>query len=465
MRLKALFAVLATSLCVSGTGFAAQFGVVQQPATQLVQQQKFDLQDSINRAKAGQVITVPAGVYAGPILMKEGVTILGAGPGKTILRGDGQQPVVRGAKNSIIVGFTVEGGSVGIQARGTYMGIFQNVIRANTQSGISVEGGSALIANNIIQNNGGLGGVAVNSGNPYLLNNTLVENANQGVWAWYQPGPTLVNNVITNSPMAVMVGAGAKARTSNNLLNANQPIEGGNLSASDVVGVVEFADVANADYRLVGGPTGYAEPLLNPNGNLGVAFDSKPSIDSYRQLMQQVLGDVVLEHPAVTYDLSDKMGVFYVTTRHPFANFAVRSSTKDTIIEDIHAFDVKTQWLLNADLQYQQEYPLVFVQNDGFKDKGRDRYVLENVYTHPGSYFQSENGDLTFTRETSFSRIEILVPAGYSAVEVNADAKVERTAEGREKVVITEMGGTTFKVRMSPTDSLLGGQQALKLVK
>lgn len=457
MQLRTIFTLLCMTLMAGGVAVAAPQLKAESPRVSIAAEAGFNLQDAINKAQAGDTVRVPAGTYHGSFTLGEGVTLIGAGPGQSILDGTGHEAVIKGANNSMVVGFTIRGAKAGVITRGAYAGIFQNVIENNQQMGVHVIGGSAVIANNVIRNNGGLGGVAVNSGNPYIINNTFVDNPHNGVWAWYNPGPTLMNNVISGSNTAVLNGAGAEVRTAYNVIDTPRHLASGELHGTDVVASVEFTDRVAGDFSLLSEElqgVGYAQPDLNPSGMVGVAFDSTPSLEKYRELMSDLLVNIVAEHPSVRYDLTGDLGSFLVTTRFPNSTFSVRSSTKDTVVEDVYAFDSKTDYTLSAELKTQNDFPLVFVNDRSFEEKSTDRYVLENLYYHPGSYYDLGKGIQVFERETSFSRIEVALPAGYVPVSVNLPATFDIGNDGRVLVKISDMGITNLRIAMAPESPL-----------
>lgn len=416
----------------------------------------FDLQAALDAAKPGDVVDVPAGVYEGVVNLREGVTLLGAGPEKTVLRNGPDAPVVVGAKNAMLVGFTIEGGRIGVECTGDYMGIFQNVIRNNREMGIHVVGGSAVIANNLITGNQGLGAIAVNSANPFILNNTIVNNAGNGVWAWYAPGPVLMNNVFRGNTQSVMAGAGAEVKSAFNALDTPAAVNGTVTPAGENFPVaVTFEDASTGDFRLKseGGRIdgtlvrGFTNSL-NPNGDLGIAFSGTPDLATYRSLMTTLLEEAVYLQPSVRYDLTEDIGLFGVTTRFDRANFTVRSSTPNTVISDSIAYDRTTEFLLNVEPIREGDFSAVAVRNNQTEGQERDRYVLDNVFFHPGSYAYSDNGNLVFERETGFSRIEVLLPEGYRPVSVNQPATF--AWEGHRVMVrVNGTGMTTVKVEMA----------------
>ena len=75
------------------------------------------------------------------------------------------------------------------------------------------------------------------------------------------------------------------------------------------------------------------------------------------------------------------------------------------------------------------------------------RFVLDKIYDHSKSYYQSENGDLVFNRLTSMDRIEIVLPQEYRPAFVN-HSYTESERDGNTIVEIQNMGLTQIEVRM-----------------
>jgi hypothetical protein len=420
------------------------------PAFRLQHQIHSSYQDAIDNAQSGEVVKLPAGTIHDHLVLKEGVILMGAGAGRTILDGDGYGTVITGAKNAMVIGLTVRNGAVGIASMASYMGIFHNEIVENKNMGIHICGGSAALVNNLIARNQGLGGVAINSGFPYLANNTIVDNPSHGVWAWFITGPYLVNNLIVGNGVGVACGSGAVAKTlSNNIwgnqINAKDVV----LSSTDLSLAPQFTDLAKGDIRLA------ETSLLKNQGTeiaqlhtrgIGVEFGAKLSLTDYRNLMSDVLAVVAKDQPVVRYDLTEQMGLFNVHIKFPNANFSVRASTADTEIREHDAWDGKTKSTLFSEVVY-QNFPTIIVKNQTYQDVETDRYLLDAVYYHPGSYFTNPKGALVFSRETTFSRIEVQLPEHFIPTIVNNEGATFSVEDGRVIVSINNAGATRVEIQ------------------
>jgi parallel beta-helix repeat protein len=382
---------------------------------------EISLQALIDAAAPGAVISVPAGTYQGQIVLKDGVALVGEGADVTTLDGNGADVVVRGARNAILLGFTIRNGGTAVKIDQTSMGIFECAVRDFQKVAVEVARGCAVIANNLIEGGPSSTGVLCFTSNPYLTGNIIVSNA-VGVYVWQQSSPSLANNVFVGNSTAILVGAESSAFLESNVFDQNaQNIVGQSLGTSDTV--------------------------------RAVALDGKVphrggSVESYRKLTELVLEKKLFEHPVVIYDLRNELGRFGMTVLSPWASFTISASTPDTEIVDHRAFDTATDKALRDEL-VRLALPTVAVINQEIKDMAPERFVLHCSYAHPSSYFRNEQGQLVFRRLTNITRVEIVVPSGYTPISVNYPAKIEED-EGCRVVKITEVGAKQIEVVMSP---------------
>jgi parallel beta-helix repeat protein len=139
------------------------------------------IQPAIDASVAGDTVFVKPGTYSGPIVMKDGVNLLGYGPHITTIDGHGTIHVVSfsGATPTILSGFRIIGSSLDSPAGSWHYG------------GVYVQAGPITIRNNIIENNNA--GVSVETaGRPTIVNNTIVHNFNGVILAGSCP-PTQPN--------------------------------------------------------------------------------------------------------------------------------------------------------------------------------------------------------------------------------------------------------------------------------
>lgn len=227
-------------MCAAATAAAG----VSQAATLEVPAQYATLAEAVSAAVGGDTVLVSPGTYAVALLRFSGKAIhlkSAAGPERTILRGDGRNPlfVLDGAetRSAIIEGFTVTGGfrrnGGAVLVRGASPTIRGNVVTANTALGgggiqvvgtpadpliedntftdntaqvdgaaIHVDGATADIVGNLFTGNRALGDAGLNQGNGGAV--TVTRNAGDPVVI---AANTFSNNTATFAGGAISVFA------------------------------------------------------------------------------------------------------------------------------------------------------------------------------------------------------------------------------------------------------------------
>ncbi|MBP7828777.1 MAG: hypothetical protein KA248_02540 [Kiritimatiellae bacterium] len=390
-------------------------GIAAAPA-----QAQQSLQALVNSA-TGSVIEVPAGEYQGPVRLKKGVLLVGAGADRTILNVPDAAPGVMGENRSGILGFTIRGGQHGVRTLGHFMGVFECRLEGQAQAAVLFEGGSGVAVNNAIVGTQTNQGVLILRSNPLVARNVIADHG-IGVHVSGEMIPPVQDNLFIGNRVAVLVDPGSKALLARNLYDRNGvAVQGADLGADDRI-----------------------EPI---------AWDGKvPATGStaaqYRDLMNVVFEEAINAHPVVVYGLGEEMGAFDVVILSPSATFSIGASAVDTIISSHHAYDSATQDALASTLRI-AERPFVDVVNPLVKDLAIDRYVLENRYRHPASYGVNEKGQRLFRRMTNMNRVEIYCPAGWLPVGVNYPASFDRV--GTQVVIrITHPGVTNLEIAMEP---------------
>jgi hypothetical protein len=165
--------------------------------------------------------------------------------------------------------------------------------------------------------------------------------------------------------------------------------------------------------------------------------------------MADVYEIVVAQHPLLIYTLSDELGTFNMAAFLPWATFTVTASAPATAIDAYAAHDLVEFVQINAACPTSPT-PRVVVQNETLREKQIDRYALMATYFHPESYAAGEDGQIVFSRLTSFTNTRINVPAGYDVVSVNQPYSVS-VEDGRRTVEIVDMGHTDIKLVMAPS--------------
>lgn len=379
------------------------------------------IQDQIDLAQAGDEVVVAPGVYHGAITLKDMVTVRGAGEGVTILDGQGAGEVVAFGKESALVGFTVRNGQVLVASKGNFIGLFECTLEQFARFGVFFDGGSGVVAHNIIRGDGRGVGIMCASANPLIINN-IIEGHRIGFQWVHHLIPSVIGNLFRGNVTAVHGAGAAGIVLERNVFDNNQQVASfGEVPDSNEVRAVEPGE------------------FVLPRGG---------AIDAYRNLMVQTYGEAVSDHPIIIYDLHAEPGVFDAITLFPWASFVVSASTLDTKIEQYEAYDWVGDRALHAEyFQGGDSRPGVKVHNPEIAEKMRERYVLENVYVHPGSYYDEADGRRVFKRMTNLAQIEVVIPAGYRVVSCVPEGVLHEHST-RPYISIHDVGVTHIEVVM-----------------
>ena len=204
-------------------------------------------------AAAGDTVHVAAGLYGTastgevfPLHMIDG-TLQGAASGSVTLLGNGVDPVIQAngiGSSAKLDGFTITGGSPGVDASGSALTISNNVISGNagreTGGGIHSLSGAVHIINNAIRGNTADygGGIEIeNADSSHIDSNTIEDNvATQGGGAidvYFNSRPAISHNVIRNNSAhmggAVLSESGCLPRITQTVIEGNtaDPSDGG----------------------------------------------------------------------------------------------------------------------------------------------------------------------------------------------------------------------------------------------
>jgi parallel beta-helix repeat protein len=163
--------------------------------------------DAVAKASDGDIIRVAPGTYQENVVLKSGVTLIGAGAGKSIIDGGGNGTVVICKGASVLNGFTIRNsGTRGMSGETMDSGvkiyqanamILNNRITSNNTGVILVYASKSQILNNEIFDNNRFG-VYILYSKPDVTNNRVAKNKVTGIYSGYSE-PKIVNNVITMS--------------------------------------------------------------------------------------------------------------------------------------------------------------------------------------------------------------------------------------------------------------------------
>lgn len=384
------------------------------------------IQAAIDAAAVGDVVRIAAGTYQGPVVLKDGITLVGAGADVTVIDGAGAEVVVEGAKNSALVGFTIRNGRVLAENNRAFLGVYRCKLSDFQVMAFRLTEGSALIEDVLIAGSGAGVGMATFGSNPYVVNSTIT-GCVAGILVHGNLSVTARNNAFCGLSRGIHLAvAGASVLSEGNLFDPSvqSPVLGGSMGEKDVVAVMDVARTFTYS------PAPSAEELAQFLARMKTSYD-----------------EAIQEHPVVYYYLLGTLGEFRVVTLFPWATFTVAASAVDTEITDYTAYDVKTVEPLHAERVKSAPRPAVTVINAEKAELEFDRYALDNLYRHPASYFMDAQQRLVFDRATSFSRICVVLPEGYVPTNVNHPYTVE-TVNGRIVVTILDMGHTQIRMEM-----------------
>lgn len=242
------------------------------------------IQQGIDAAASPGSVYVAPGIYYENIVLKDGVTVSGEDPLRTVIDGGGKDSVVVAeyvGGETVLRGFTLTNGDAGsYRGGGIYVlcgspRVEKNLIIGNSGEaggGIYIQGCSENIPeiqNNVIAGNvarmfGG-GGIAVNYASPVITNNTIVANAAEsyggggGLLVGFDAHPVLANNIISDNRQSDgRVGGGLFVRENSgvtlsaNLVWNNLPdnYAGCSPGDTDILADPLFVDFERQDFHL-----------------------------------------------------------------------------------------------------------------------------------------------------------------------------------------------------------------------
>jgi hypothetical protein len=203
------------------------------------------IQAGINVANNGDTVLVAPGTYIENIDFKgKGITVVSASGAKvTIIDGAQKGPVVTFSTNespaSVLRGFTIRNGNA--------------TTNIGEGGGISVEGSSPTILNNVITNNQACegDGIGVGFGSPVIKNNRILKNFDAacggigggGIGIRGASSAQIIHNTISNNRTG-SYGGGIALWSGNAVLIENNIISG-NTAGSNGGGISMFNDVSS----------------------------------------------------------------------------------------------------------------------------------------------------------------------------------------------------------------------------
>ncbi len=238
--MKALSLLLVSAACA-----AATLEVPGEHAT---------IQAALDAAVSGDIVRIAAGDYDGAVVLKDGVSLVGAGAEATTLRCSECSAVVRGANGARIEEVTIAGDAHedidGVLCENvSEFAIERAVIRDCSWSGVAFSMSSGTIRHSIIAGNRCAGIFC--SGEPpgeiRIENCTICENQNEaGVNAWNGAAAAVTNCILWAN------GHGAFSCSEGTITEAWNDVDGSECAVGpdDISADPCFRDAAAGDYRL-----------------------------------------------------------------------------------------------------------------------------------------------------------------------------------------------------------------------
>jgi parallel beta-helix repeat protein len=192
------------------------------------------LQTALSSARPGDVIEAPKGTFLGPLELRNGVSLLSAMPGESVIHLDGAAPgvaavVARNINGARFSGFLIVGG---VLIQDSSVDFSDDEITGAAECGVRIEGSAkATLRANFIYGNGGCGVLIEGGASPRLSGNRISKNGTglrptrAGVEIHVPSLPILVNNVFEGNGPAI--GGDVPQPTVAGLVRANIVLAGG----------------------------------------------------------------------------------------------------------------------------------------------------------------------------------------------------------------------------------------------
>ncbi len=161
------------------------------------------------RAKAGDVITLAAGTYAGGIRLPAGVGLRGAGYRETtIVAGPGEIGVlIDGGQGAEVADLSIRGGSTGVMAKGASNAAVRRVRVSEATNGIRFADVSGGRIENVIAHGNRYGVVVARGKGVAVVNCTIAQNQSLALSLASGSGHAAFNNCLVGESSGVFVGA------------------------------------------------------------------------------------------------------------------------------------------------------------------------------------------------------------------------------------------------------------------
>jgi parallel beta-helix repeat protein len=207
MNTRATAAVLSIMLVTSLLGVLLHSDSVSaNPATILVPQDYSTIQAAVNAANSGDLILVDAGTYTENVVITKSVTLLGSSQNQTIIEAPSLTAVDVKSNNVTISGFTIRGGSTGVNV----LGYNSSKISNNTIGPIGFDSGFGI-------------GIVLQSSHTNTIFSNVISLAPFGILLARSDSNLISDNVVTHiSILGIGLQETKDNRISNNTITFNE---------------------------------------------------------------------------------------------------------------------------------------------------------------------------------------------------------------------------------------------------
>jgi hypothetical protein len=230
------------------------------------------------KAREGDTVLVKRGVYKGNVSVERGVALVAESPFETVIEGKGRQTVVTLNGNSVVSGFEIRNGSVGVLSKGVDNAITRCRIVRNWETGIVCVGHLPRIEDNVIAYNraSGIQGYRVRATVfPAIVHNTIAYNSNHGISIGGLSDIGIDANIIAfNERFGVKTESGESMVKLNGNDVFGNALAGTGNSPGEVQADPAFVSARTLDFRLGEGSACSAQGELQED--LGARFHPMP---------------------------------------------------------------------------------------------------------------------------------------------------------------------------------------------